>query len=287
MSKKTILPTTGRDAQAMPEITTLIYVFNRWQKNIMTYGKLDPTSMTDDYMAINDVLRMKDVRKDIRRAVQRCRDYSLVVNRSVDDLLRSLGSALKLMCDLLDDDSVRAVRSRYADQGMRQRYRPLSRRLEREKIRKLGRPVIYTNPTVDDTRTAKLVRRLVEKRAAQSAFHNFGRRSKETNKYRQTIRRAISYSLYKVSYVDYDPQLRTHGTHWKVSFRGNGTRRLEAKVAYACFEDALAASESYMSHYPDEFRRMSPYRCSHCGMWHIGHESVPYLETTDGIEEAG
>ncbi|MDE6532792.1 MAG: hypothetical protein K2M27_04565, partial [Muribaculaceae bacterium] len=50
----------------------------------------------------------------------------------------------------------------------------------------------------------RLVRRIVEKRAAQEAHKNAGKHDRETNRYRHSIQRAVSFNLYNKRYAEYD-----------------------------------------------------------------------------------
>lgn len=101
-----------------------------------------------------------------------------------------------------------------ADQGMTERYAPLSRRLSREKIRRIDKEIMYAD--MENAGTSRLVRRIVEKRAAQAVHQSMGSHDKSTNRYRQSVRRATSFSLYNRTFAEYDAQLRAPGTHWKV-----------------------------------------------------------------------
>ena len=159
---------------------------------------------------------------------------------------------------------------------MTERYRPLSKRLAKEKIRKIGREVIYTDRHTDDSKTTKLVRRIVEKRAAQEAHKNAGKHDRETNRYRHSIQRAVSFNLYNKRYTEYDAELRAPGTHWKVqTHNSKGKKVLVAKFSYNTYEKAVEACTRYMMAHPEDPRPMSAYKCDYCGKWHIGHERLP------------
>lgn len=285
-----ILPTTARTGNENSALLNLTYVFNRWLKMLTSYGKLDESGLQDDFTAIARVIKSQDVKKDIKRAVQRCRDYALAEVVRISDLVRSLSSALALMCKAQENKELRKVKKSYADQGMTERYRPLTKRLSREKIRKIGREVIYTDRHTDDAETTKLVRRIVEKRAAQEAHKNAGKHDRETNRYRHSVIRAVSFNLYNRKYAEYDAELRAPGTHWKVQkHHSKGKKVLVAKFSYSTYEEAVEACTRYMMAHPEDPRPMSAYKCDYCGKWHIGHErtALDFLNVeTIEIQEA-
>lgn len=157
-----------------------------------------------------------------------------------------------------------------ADQGMTERYAPLSRRLSREKIRRINKEIMYAD--MNDAVTSRLVRRIVEKRAAQTVHQSMGSHDKNTNRYRQSVRRATSFCLYHRTFAEYDVQLRAPGTHWKVVKQNNGKRVLRSKIAYDTYVEAMESCAHYMLYNPDELYAMTAYKCEHCGKWHIGHD---------------
>lgn len=285
MCYNVILPTTLSAEQFGNELTILTYIFNRWLKMLTSYGKLDESGLNDDFTAIAKVVKADGVKKDIKRAVQRCRDYALSEFTKIDDLIRSLTTALKVLCRAQENKAVKRVEKSHADQGMTEKYRPLTKRLAREKIRKIGRELTFTDWHTDDKETTKLVRRIVEKRAAQEVHKNTRKRDRETNRFRQYVRRATSFSLYSKRYTDYDAQLRAPGTHWKVVKQTcKGKKVLAAKFSYNNYEEAVEACNRYMMNHPDDLRPMSAYKCDYCGKWHIGHMQMDQMEQVEQEE---
>lgn len=278
MCHNAIFPTTMSAAQSGSEVNELIYTFNRWLKMLQSYGKLDPQVLTRDLTAMSKAIRGKSLRPDVKRAVRACRDYALAKVIRPERLSGLLISTLEILCKTQESKEIKKVADAYADQGMTERYRPLSRRLAREKIRKIDRFVTFTDRNTDDNDTTRLVRRFVEKRAAQAVHHNSGRHDRETNRFRQSVRRATSFSLYNTRYADYDAQLRARGTHWKVVHHDiSGDKVLVAKHCYSTFEDAQAAALRHSLNNPKDPRPLTPYKCDHCGKWHIGHDRLPAL----------
>ena len=270
------LPSVIKFENLNSDLLNLTRIFNRWLKMLTSYGKLDETTLQDDFTVIAKVIKSHETKKDIKRAVQHCRDHALATIIRISDLVRSLTSALNLLCKAHENNEIRKIKKAHADQGMTERYRPLSKRLATEKIRKIGREVIYTDRHTDDAGTTRLVRRIVEKRAAQEAHKRAGKSDRETNRYRHSIQRAVSFNLYNTRYAEYDAELRASGTHWKVKTHySKGKKVLVAKFSYNTHEEAVEACTRYMMAHPEDPRPMSAYKCDYCGKWHIGHERLP------------
>ena len=102
-----------------------------------------------------------------------------------------------------------------------------------------------------------------------------GKHDRETNRYRHSIQRAVSFNLYNKRYAEYDAELRSPGTHWKVrTHNSKGKKVLVAKFSYNTYEEAVEACTCYMMAHPEDSCPMSAYKCDYCGKWHIGHERL-------------
>lgn len=271
MCKKAILPTVMESDLVGSDIVNLMYVFNRWLNVLKSYGKLDRSNLTCDFNTISKVLKNPNHDKTVRQAIMCCRDYALVESMNPKVSIRRLRHALRLIRASHENPHIRRVRKQYDDCGMTEKYSHLSKKLAKEKIRKIGKSILFTDERTDDVYTTRLVRRFVEKRAAQAAYRIARERDLDSNCFRHSVRRAVSFSLYKKNYVDYDVSLRIHGTHWKVRHTKRGKTRLVAKKSYNSFDEALAACEMHVLTNPDDARKMNPYICDYCGKWHIGH----------------
>lgn len=270
------LPSVIKSENFNSDLLNLTRIFNRWLKMLNSYGKLDEDSLQYDFTVIAKVIKSHETKKDIKLAVQRCRDYALAAVIQLADFVRSLTSALNLLCKVQENKELQKIKKAYADQGMTERYRPLSKRLAKEKIRKIGREVIYTDCNTDDAETTRLVRRIVEKRAAQEAHKSANKHDRKTNRYRHSIQRAVSFNLYNKRYTEYDAELRAPGTHWKVQTHNYKKRKmLVAKFSYITYEEAIEACTRYMKAHPEDSCPMSAYKCDYCGKWHIGHKRLP------------
>ena len=252
----------------------MIYIFNRWLKMLKTYGKLDQQGLNDDFCAISKAVRNKAIDKELRHKIRSCRDLAISQSPNISALIETLKSTLDLLCKSEENQAIEIIAQAYADQGMTERYRPLTKRLANEKVRKIGRKVIYIDPLTDDKESSRLMRRIIEKRAAQTVFRNAKKSDRNSNRFRQSVRRAISFSLHSTKFTDYDAQLRSRGTHWRVVHQNSKREKvLAAKKAYNSYADALDAIERYALKHPNDHRPVSAYVCVHCGKWHIGHES--------------
>lgn len=282
------LPTVSKSENLNSDLLNLTLIFNRWLKMLISYGKLDEASLYDDFEVITKVLQCKDIKRDVKHAVKRCGRFALE-SKMDTNFIRILTFTIKLLCSAQESNEIRKIKKKYADQGMTERYRPLTKRLAREKIRKIGKEAIYTDNHTDDAETIRLVRRFVEKRAAQAAHKNARKHDRKTNRYRHSVIRAISFNLYNRRYAEYDAELRTTGTHWKVQKHPNKKKKiLVAKFSYNTREEAYEACNRYRMFNPEDSRPMSVYRCSHCGKWHIGHIWVPQQDvehSTDNSQE--
>ncbi len=279
-----ILPTIAEGATVSEELMQITYIFNRWMKMLTNYGKLDESRINEDCSVIARFIKSEGIERRLRRAAERCRNAA-VSDSNAEYLLDVLRFTLDMLCEAQENAEISAIKKAYADQGMTERYRPLTRRLAREKIRKLGKGLNYTDLYVDDSATCKLVRRFVEKRAAQAVYKYSGSRDRSGNRFRQSVRRAVSFSLYNKRFTDYDLAMRQSNTHWKVVVRA-GERKLLAKHCYKTFEEAQEAANRLVAKYPDDPRPVSAYKCPRCGKWHIGH-TRPELIPEDGIQIAG
>ncbi len=163
MCRKAILPTAVNAASLDSEIMNLIYTFNRWLNMLEKYSKLDRSRMTEDFSLISRILKKGPIDKSTKSAVSYCRDYALAASMKIDKLTRALKNALHRLCDAHEESSLKKVRKSYDDQGMTEKYRPLSKRLAKEKIRKIGKSICYTDDFTDDGNTSRLAAGLLRK----------------------------------------------------------------------------------------------------------------------------
>lgn len=272
MCQTTILPTMLRAECVNTDLMRLTYVFNRWLKMLLSYGKLDETSLGTDLELMLKVMDNQSLTPRLKREISLCRFYAISEIKSNQALTEALKKVLKKLCKFQEDGHVRRLKKVEADQGMTERYRPLSKKLEKEKIRRTGKPLSFMNINTDDSYEVKLIRRIVEKRAAQNVHRLTSKHNKETNQFRQSVRRATSFSIYNTNFTDYDARKRAPGTHWRIYYTSKGNKILKSKKGYESYEEAVEACNSYILAHPEDQLPMTAYKCDFCGKWHIGHD---------------
>lgn len=273
MGQTAILPTVLSNDSANTSLMEITYVLNRWLKMLTNYGKLDECSLCSDIEIISRVIDSTQVVDNMWRAMVNCRYYAITKSGSVEYFMAQIEKTLKLLCRKQDCHEIRKIKRNRADQGMTERYRPLTKRLEKEKIRKLNKHMAYVDLDFDNSNDVKLIRRIVEKRAAQDVHQWNNSKNKETNEFRQRVRRATSFSLYQTSFTDYDARKRAPGTHWRIiRLSRKGKVILKSKKGYSSYEAALEACNRYVLSHPEDRIPMSAYKCEFCGKWHIGHD---------------
>jgi hypothetical protein len=265
-----ILPTAISVENTDNEEIRVAYIFNKWLQTLSKYGKIDSHTINEDFKAIDNVIRKRNVDKQVRNSVRLCRDYALA--KDFVKLMKSLSDSLKALRDNQEDSMIHKVRTTYEDIGMTERYKPLSRRLYSEHIRKLNKDLRFADVELEDATSANLVRRIIEKRAAQQVHHNC-RGEHDGNRFRQSVRRAKSFSLYYCSLRESNSLRRESSSHWKVAIDPEiGEKRLKKKHSYRSYEEATEACHIFNAKHPKSQRPMHAYRCEYCGYWHIGHD---------------
>lgn len=273
MCYKPIMPTTLNPQQMDKLCLNLVYLFNRWAKNLQDYGKLDEFGIGGDLETLTAVINgHKTLDLNLRLSLELCREYALGGVTRHQALSSQLKHTLRLLCNTLDNGSIKRLKKIRSDIGMSELYRPLSLRLRKEKIRKVGRQLRYVDRDSTDAKTTKLVDRIVEKRAAQEVYKIWKNTNPDTNWYRQKIRRAKSFSLYNMDFSDYKPEDRFRGTHWSVAYDCKGRRSLRKKRSFDTLEEAEIACIRSNAAQPEQEFPMTAYKCAHCGKFHIGHD---------------
>ena len=162
--------------------------------------------------------------------------------------------------------------------GQQERYYYITKAIFRERL-KFKDDVWLRNIdiTTVEPKTARLVRRIIEKRMCQTyhkqhkdVFHGCG------NKSRHNMKRAVSYELYILGQVE-DIRNRSRGenTHWKRKYDPNTGRVVfKKKVGYNTIEEAKLFAIKMVQERPRCRRAVNVYRCTHCNQYHIGHESI-------------
>ncbi|MBD5184341.1 MAG: hypothetical protein HDS97_05530 [Bacteroidales bacterium] len=261
------------DREAAEKLKNLSVTLKSFLENMSAISSVNSLQLARLSTSLHGVIRVKGVRKDVRNLSMTLRDLLVAKNPEGGEIVRITKTLLdKAELDLKYKAS-KYIKKEKDDIGMTERYRHLTTKLGRERLHKLGNKHInLMDMEFDKKADVKLVRRIVEKRAAQEV-HKTRKKSGNGNKFRQQVRRVSSFSLYSTSFTDYDNGKRSFGTHWTVThIPGKGYRKLRAKRSYGSYEEAWAACENYMSNFPDDPKPVSPYICEQCGRWHFGHD---------------
>ena len=103
----------------------------------------------------------------------------------------------------------------------------------------------------------------------KDVFHSHGNRS------RHNMKRAVSYELHIMGQVENVKSVsRGNSTHWKRKYDPNtGKIVFKKKVGYRTIEEAKISAIKLANDKPWSQKAVNVYKCSHCHMYHIGHES--------------
>jgi hypothetical protein len=161
--------------------------------------------------------------------------------------------------------------------GQQERYEHVTKAIFNEKLKcKDGMWLRNVDITTEEPWLARKVRRIIEKRMCQTYhkqhkefFHERG------NKSRHNMKRAVSYELYILGQVEnIEKQSRGVSTHWKRQYDPiTGKVVFKKKVGYRTIEEAKKFAIKLVHDRPWCHKSVNVYKCSHCNMYHIGHES--------------
>lgn len=161
--------------------------------------------------------------------------------------------------------------------GQQERYCHVTKSIFNERLKfKSDAWLRSIDITTEEPKTARKVRRIIEKRMCQtyhrqhkSVFHECGNRS------RHNMKRAVSYELHIIGQIENVWQLsRGDSTHWKRQYDPNtGKVVFKKKIGYATIEDAKFSAMKLVRDKPWCQKAVNIYKCVHCNMYHIGHES--------------
>ena len=168
--------------------------------------------------------------------------------------------------------------------GQQERYSAVTKSIFNERLKGIdGTWLRNIDITMAIPKIVRMVRRIVEKRMCQTyhkqhknAFHSCGNRS------RHNMKRAVSYELFVMGQVENVYHVsRGDSTHWKRQYDPNtGKVVFKKKHGYQTIEEAKAQAVQFVKDNPWCHKAVNVYKCSHCNMYHIGHESS---ETTSSV----
>lgn len=161
--------------------------------------------------------------------------------------------------------------------GQQERYSSVTKSIFNERLKCLGNTWLRNiDITTAVPKIVRKVRRIIEKRMCQTyhqqhkcVFHKCGNRS------RHHMKRAVSYELFVMGQVENVGQLsRGDSTHWKRVYDPNtGMVVFKKKHGYETVEEARLKAIQLVKDYPLCSKAVGVYKCAHCNMYHIGHES--------------
>ena len=161
--------------------------------------------------------------------------------------------------------------------GQQERYEHVTKAIFNERLKcKDDTWLRNIDITTEEPWLVKKVRRIIEKRMCQTyhkqhkeIFHDHGNQS------RHNMKRAVSYELYIIGQVEnVEKQSRGNSTHWKRKYDPNtGKIVFKKKVGYHTIEEAKESAIKLVKEKPWCRKAVNVYKCHHCNMYHIGHES--------------
>ena len=135
--------------------------------------------------------------------------------------------------------------------GQQERYEHVTKAIFNERLK--CKEDTWLDITTEESWLVKKVRRIIEKRMCQT-YHKQHKEilHEHGNQSRHNMKRAVSYELYIIGQVEnIEKQSRGNSTHWK--------RKYDPNTGKIVFKKKVGA--------------VNVYKCHHCNMYHIGHES--------------
>lgn len=279
MSYTMVMPTVLKVDGNNKTLAKMAYVLNNWVRMLVSYGKVDVSRLTDDFNLLQSILKCADTPKHIKRALVSCRDRLLKSNFIIDELVSYIKKVTFILCQELEDEDVANLKRSHTDKMMTKRYGKLVKKLKDIRLNGTSVKLCDTDIETVDKQTARTVRRIVEKRAAQNVAQSSKNRDEYGNAFRQAVRRATSFSLFASYREEVNSPYREPNSHWTIiADKNTGAFIRKKKVGYNTPEEAKAASIEYMNVHPEDDVPMTFYLCPSCGKWHIGHDRLSVEE---------
>ena len=215
-------------------------VLQSWETSIMHFKKLDSWNFSDDLSKMNTFIREYEGSRKLLNYVRYCRDSALKDDVDTDLLLGSIRKALRCISSnsQLTFDSIEEIKCL---DGQRRRFKDTTKSLYYEKLKfRNNENLRNIDVTIEDKRTSKKVRKIIEKRMCQAYYkQNKDTFREDSNRSKHFMKRAVSFQLYNLGQVEEIYNLhREKGTHWKVRFdQITGTYVYKKKVAYDTLEE--------------------------------------------------
>lgn len=250
-------------------------MLKRWESSLITFGKIDQWKINDDFSMLGNFIASRKF-DDVKKAIRDCRDQAISETINTSFLLYKIQVANSVLdkhnCDKSDCETrVKNVVSQS------KKYSSTTKKLYKEKLRfKNGESLCNVDISLEDGKTSRKIRRIVEKRMCQ-AYHRLNRNHCcEDNRNRHYTKRATSFQLHNLGNIEYTSGMRrTDSTHWKKVYDViSNSYVYKSKQGYSSYEEADKAAKLYMLRHPEDKKEMTTYKCRYCDKWHIGHKTL-------------
>ena len=267
-----ILPSITEFTKENLDLMRIALFLNQCRKSVCKHqGHPFDTLNKDDINFMSNFIKEASHRNSLIDAIALCRDYLLNKECKIAMLASQMTQTLRKICRHVDSVGIKKIKKQRASNGMTRRYRHLSTKLKREKVKKTNQQLQYIDIASGSANENYLVRRIIEKRSAQLVNRHFKNSRREVVRYHE--KRAKSFSLYNLHFAKYNAEERYLNTHWKIIRNyGNEGIIFKSKRSYNSLAEAVEASQDYMAKHPEDCVPMTAYQCRHCGKWHIGHD---------------
>lgn len=194
-------------------------VLQSWETSIMHFNKLDAWKLSDDLSKMSWFIRGRKGDKKLIDYVRYCRDNAMNENYDINMLLGNVKKALDYISSQYADEV--CIPERRIHEGQSKQYRDTTKALYHEKLKfKDNERLLNVDVTIEDKKTSKKVRKIIEKRMCQAYFkQNKDRFHEDNNRSKHNMKRAVSFQLHNMGQIeDIYNMRRERNTHWKVEF---------------------------------------------------------------------
>lgn len=250
--------------------TKIKHTLKRWESSLLNFGKIDQWKINEDFAVLGHYIS-NEKPSTLKNVIRDCRDHAISESVNISFLLSRVQTAQGILDGIQATDSDKAVRKNNTT-GQGKRFASTTRKLYKEKLKfKNGENLSGIDISLEDGKTTRKVRRIVEKRMCQ-AYYKLNKTSAESNCGRHYSKRATSYQLHNLGNIEYESGMcRTDSTHWKKVYDSiSGCQVYKQKQAYSSYEEACEAARLFAIKYPNKYP-VNAYKCIYCDKWHIGH----------------
>lgn len=247
-------------------------IIRNWESILENNEPLEKRDLEKDIEIIDRFLILSSSREECN-AVRQCREYLFRRDYDCERLLYLTAKASAVLERHMERKRNCGGNDLY---GQAKRFKGTTGNLFNEKLRFLdGENLRNVDVELEDGATSRKVRRIVEKRMCQ-AYHKQNKSGQNHgNGRRHYMQRATSFQLFNIGQVE-NVRYKDRGesTHWKRVYDPNtGDVVFKKKTAFSSYEEAMNGIQHFRENHPTDSKEMHAYVCSHCGRYHIGHDS--------------